>query len=83
MSKYYGETLGYNSRGSGSVASRCGHTGIRSAAQSWDGSLIAVIREDKDGNPIFELEISDESSIYGETVFSGTLDELETQLSLI
>ena len=80
MSKYYGETVGYNSKGTGSVASRCGHTGIRSSAQSWDGSVIAVIRDDKEGNPIFEIEITDESSIYGDTVFSGTIEELKEAL---
>lgn len=77
MSKYYGETFGYNSKGSGSVASRCGHTGIRSAAQSWDGSVIAVIKSDREGNPIFEIEMADDSSIYGDLVFSGTFEELK------
>lgn len=80
MSKYYGETFGYNRNGSGSVASRCGHTGIRSAAQSYDGSLIALAIDNKDGDTIFELEIADDSSIFGETIFSGTLEELKERL---
>lgn len=80
MSKYYGETCGYNKNGSTGVASRCGHTGIRSSAQSWDGSVIAVIRDDKEGNPVFEIEITGDSSIYGDTVFSGTIEELKRVL---
>lgn len=88
MSKYYGETLGYNSKGSGSVASRCGHTSIRSAAQSWDGSVIVILRdkynyelaEDKTDIPIVNVEISDNSSIYGDKVFSGTIEELKDVL---
>lgn len=80
MSKYYGETVGYNSKGTKSVASRCGYSGIRSAAQSWDGSVIAVIRDDKEGNPVFEIEITDESSLYGDTIFSGSLEELKEAL---
>lgn len=77
MSKYYGETFGYNSKGTNGVASRCGHTGIRSSAQSWDGSVIAVIKDDREGNTIFEIEMTDDSSIYGDTVFSGTFEELK------
>lgn len=79
MSKYYGSTYAIN--GKTTVAGRRGFKGIRSAAQTWDGSIIAIAKDQEDGKTIFEIELSDESSLYGNTVFSGTLDELKAKLA--
>lgn len=78
MSKYYGSTEAINYHTT--VASRRGYKGIRSSAQTWDGSLIAVAR-DSGKEVVFEIEISDESSLYGKTFFSGTLEELKSLLN--
>ena len=78
MSKYYGSTYAIN--GTTTVAGRRGFKGIRSAAQTWDGSIIAIARDQQDGTTVFEIELSDESSLYGKTVFSGTLEELKSKL---
>lgn len=76
MSKYYGSTVAID--GNTGVATRRGFKGIRSAAQTFDGSLIAVARDNKDGKTIFEIEINKyDSNLYGKTMFSGTLKDLE------
>lgn len=80
MSKYYGSCYAIN--GNTTVAGRRGYEGIRSAAQTWEGSLIAIAKDKtyKSEETIFELEVSDDSSMYGETIFTGTLEELKARL---
>lgn len=43
MSKFYGQVAAVN--GNTTTASRRGFKGIRSSAQTWEGSLIAIARE--------------------------------------
>ena len=73
MSTYYGQVIG----SAETVASRRGtsKSGIRASAQSWDGSVIVVMRKGR-----VEIEISNGSDAYGYTEFSGTIDELKTAL---
>ena len=80
MSKFYGQVG--EGGGARSFATRCGHQNIRAAAQTWEGSLIAIARKSRDGEIYFEIEINaDDSSNYGKTIFSGSLDELAQKLS--
>lgn len=69
MSKYYGQVKG----SADTVASRRGteKSGIRVSAQSWDGSVIVCMHNDR-----VDIEMSQDSSMHGTTMFSGTLEEL-------
>lgn len=75
MSKFYG-TVRDGWRGN-TPATRCGHLGITTTAQSYDGSVITELMYDKDNklNVIVAINPKD-SSTRGDTLFDGTLDEL-------
>lgn len=77
MASFYGQVAGDRGR---TTASRCGTRSIRSSAQSWDGSVI-VVAEEIVGETIFSIEVSEDSSIYGRTLFSGTIEELKDKLN--
>jgi hypothetical protein len=81
MSKYYGMVKG----GSG-AATRCGtaKSGIRTAAQSYGGSVIVELNDDKTGSDdplvtIYLIEGSGNISS-GAPRFRGSIDELADQL---
>lgn len=78
MAQFYGQVLGR----ADTAASRTGskRSGIRASAQTWDGSVIVTAREGKDGAPVFSIEVSDLSDLYGVKLFSGSLDELRERL---
>ena len=78
MAKYYGTVKG--NRG---AATRIGSSssGLMTSAQSWNGSLITYVHDGKGSEPVFDIEISEGSSVYGSRVFSGTLRELKERLS--
>lgn len=76
MAKFYGQV----SNGVSTTASRVGHQGIRASAQSYDGSVITSLRYDDEGKLMVHIEIADSSSMYGDTVFRGTLEELKEKL---
>lgn len=77
MSRFYGTLSG---SGSGrSTRTGTTKTGIRASAQTKKGSLIACAF-DCYGEDTFSLEISDTTSHYGRTIFTGTLQELESLL---
>ena len=76
MSRFYGTVVG----AAQSNATRRGHNDIRVSAQSWNGSLITVLHYDAGGNLIVDLEHSDGSNTRGQTVFSGTMDDLMEKL---
>ena len=78
MAAFYGQVSGSGS----TTASRTGtkRTGIRASAQTWDGSVIVTAREGKDGAPVFGIEVSGLYELYGEKIFSGSLDELRAIL---
>ena len=78
MAQFYGQVSG----SAATTASRAGskRSGIRASAQSWDGSVIVTARDGKDGAPVFGIEVSDLSELYGEKLFSGSLDELRKRL---
>lgn len=66
---------------SDTTASRRGskNSGIRSSAQSYDGSVILKMFDD-DGTVKVNVEIAEDSSIYGQSYFCGTIDELKEVL---
>lgn len=85
MSKYYGEVIGAAT----TPATRRGYHRIQACAMSYEGSVIVKLRDktgfelakDKADIPIVEIEIEDEdSSIYGDLVFTGTIAELRAKL---
>lgn len=77
MSKFYGTVKGQRSD-----ATRCGHSSIRAAAQSWNGSVAVVLSyrdgydEDQSGL-VVTVETSDGSSVYGHQLWSGSFDEFK------
>lgn len=79
MSKFYGMIQG--NRG---AATRGGsaNSGFRASCQSFDGSVISRMNYDSNDVLKVSLEIAKGSSAYGDTVFSGTLDELKEALEL-
>lgn len=79
MSTFYGTIHGC--RG---AATRCGtrNSGMRAAAQSYNGSLIATVSNGKEpGTPRFEIEMNSGSSCYGHLMISGTFEEVEKLLN--
>lgn len=74
MSKFYGTVRDpWGGRGTGT---RCGHRGIRTTAQSFDGSVIVDMSYGDGGKLEVEVEVAEGSATFGETVFSGGLEEL-------
>lgn len=74
MSKFYGTVQG--ARGQ---ATRCGHTSIGAAAQSWDGSVIVWLTY-RDDDLMVQINTSDGSSPYGHMEWKGTFDEFKQLL---
>jgi len=75
MSKFYGTVIG----SARTPATRRGHSNILTSAQSFDGSVITHLSYRNDELTV-RIEIADESSVYGETYFIGTLEELKETL---
>lgn len=70
-------------KGNRGTANRCGSkdSGIMAAAQSWHGSVIVRLTYNEEtGCDMVDIEISDESSTHGKSVFFGTFEELEKKL---
>jgi len=78
MSAFYGMV-----RGNRGAATRGGskNSGYKATCQSWDGSVIVSMDYDSEDKLKVRLEISDSSNTYGDTVFSGTLQELKEKLT--
>lgn len=79
MSAFYGTIEGQ--RG---PAIRCGSkgSGIKAAAQSWDGSVIINLRYKNydDGPLMVQVNTSDGSSAYGAQIWEGTFSEFKELL---
>lgn len=79
MSLFYGTVEGQ--RG---PATRCGtsSSGIRAAAQSWNGSVIVRLRyaNNTEGPLIVSVSTSDGSSAYGSSLWEGSFDEFKRLL---
>lgn len=73
MATYYGQVKG----NAETTAARRGteKSGLRVSAQSWEGSVIVVMR---DGT--VEIEIAEGSGMYGYTEFTGSIEELKAAL---
>lgn len=78
MSKFYATI-----QGQAGEATRRGsvNSGIRASVQSWNGSVITDLSEDKDGKTIVSVSFSNDSSSYGREVFKGTISELVAKLT--
>ena len=78
MATFYGQVFGKASTGASRTGSR--NSGIRTSAQSYDGSVIVELRQPRDGEgdggPIVTVEVSDGTSSYGVELFRGSLDGL-------
>ena len=55
-------------------------SGIKAAAQSYDGSVITSLSYDQDDRLMVSISVSDESSSYGDTIFHGTFEEFKQKL---
>lgn len=75
MSAFYGTVVGQ----AATSATRRGSNFIRTSAQSWDGSVCVVLQY-QDGELKVVIETASGSSVYGNTIFRGTLEELEKKL---
>lgn len=75
MSAFYGQVIGCAQ----TAGTRRGHHDIKVAAQSWNGSVITRLYY-KDNELMCDLQIAEDSSAYGYTVFNGTLAELKKKL---
>ena len=78
MAKYYGTI-----RGGRGEATKTGtaSSGIKAAAQSYDGSVIVRMWDDGSGQDRIDISIGEGSTTYGRTYFCGTLEELKAKLS--
>lgn len=76
MSKFYGTVHGDASQTDGT---RRGFRSIKVAAQSWDGSVITSMHY-CNNDLMVNLDFSDDSSTYGQSLFYGTFQELKDKL---
>jgi hypothetical protein len=77
MSAFYGCVQG--NRG---AATRGGSraSGFKSTAQSYDGSVITRLSYNNEDDLMVTIEVSEGSSPYGTTIFTGTFDEYINKL---
>lgn len=75
MSAFYGTVTGYSK----TIASRRGYHDIKVSAQSWNGSVITRLYYSED-KLMVDIQIAEDSSANGYTVFCGTLAELKNKL---
>ena len=78
MSKFYGTVHGDASQTDGT---RRGFRSIKVAAQSYDGSVITSMHYGHNDELMVQLDFSDDSSTYGQSLFYGTFQELKDRLS--
>lgn len=76
MSKFYGQVFG----ASNTPVSRRGHSEIHVSAQSYNGSVITRMFYDRNDRLIVDIQMSNDSSSNGDTVFHGTFDDLKKKL---
>ena len=76
MAKFYGQVNG--GRG---TASRTGTRNIRTAAQSYDGSVITELTYNDEGKLMVDVCTDDYSTSYGRRIFYGTFEEFVAKLS--
>lgn len=74
MSTFYGQVFGQ----AATSAARRGSavSGLTVSCQSYDGSIIVSAIE----SGVFSIKVSDTSSSYGETIFTGTVEQLRAVL---
>ena len=75
MAKFYGSVIG--NRGE---ATRLGHTRIKTAARSWDGSIVTELTYNDKNELMVCVSTSNESSALGQQIFYGTFDEFVNKL---
>lgn len=77
MSTFYG-TIHGNRGPATRGGSRC--SGIKAAAQSWNGSVITSLNYNDKDELMVEVCVSDGSSSYGTRIFYGTFEEYVNKL---
>ena len=75
MAAFFGQVVG--GRG---VATRTGTKNIRTAAQSYNGSIMTELTYNDEGKLMVRVDTSDCSSSYGSMIFYGTFEEFVAKL---
>ena len=75
MAKFYGSVVG--NRGE---ATRLGHSRIKTAARSWDGSVVTELTYNENNELMVCVSTADYSSSLGTQIFYGTFDEFINKL---
>ena len=76
MSKFYGQVFG----ASQTEATRRGHRSIRTAAQSYDGSVITELSYNDEGKLMVDVSADNYSTSCGSRIFYGTYEEFVAKL---
>lgn len=71
MATFYGQVEGC----ARTIASRRGHSSIRSSVQSYDGSLIMELRYNKNDELCLTVEYAKGTEFKGDMLYSGTLND--------
>lgn len=79
MSKFYGTVIEQAT----TPATRCGSrkSGIRTAAQSYDGSVIVELNYNDNDELMVQVEFARGTSFYGQSIFYGTFDEFVDKMT--
>lgn len=80
MAKFYGLVKGYNNTGSRGSVTRLGSTGIKAAAQSYNGSVITELSYNEEGKLAVAIYTSEASDSCGSLEWSGTFEDFKKQL---
>lgn len=75
MAKFYGTIDGGRS-----IATRTGTTSVTASVQSYKGSIITRLFEENGKQMVNVAVGKNESTRFGNTIFSGTIDELVSKL---
>lgn len=75
MSKFYGQVQGMAQ----TIATRRGGRDITASVQSWNGSIITRLYYDREVLSV-DVRVSEDSTFYGRTIFSGTFAEFIKRL---
>lgn len=79
MATFYGQVEGFSQTLAGRRGSE--ESGIKSSVQSYNGSVIISLRQEHgEPEPYVDIQISNDSSFYGDNVFTGSISELKDAL---
>lgn len=79
MAHFYGQLKGQTKTPTTRTGSR--RSGIAASIQSWKGSLTVELNQKYDTEPpILTIKAAEGSKFGGETIFEGTIEELQKKL---